>query len=81
MKKLLTVMLAFLMLVGCSTTNNGGNNTDSKHIEDLELQFVPSKDADVIISVLLCIWFIKKKMQQMLESTSRKQLMLKKVTQ
>ncbi|MBE6114059.1 MAG: phosphonate ABC transporter substrate-binding protein [Erysipelotrichaceae bacterium] len=50
MKKLLTVMLAFLMLVGCSTTNNGGTNTDSKHIEDLELQFVPSKDADVIIT-------------------------------
>lgn len=48
MKKLLTVMLVLLMvLAGCGGT---GSNTDSKHLTDLELQFVPSKDADVIIT-------------------------------
>lgn len=55
MKKLLTVLLALLMVFGLAACNggNGGSNggaaEDDKHIETLKLQFVPSRPAEEII--------------------------------
>lgn len=46
MKKILIVlMIALLALTGCSTTSS-----DDKHIEDLQVIFVPSRDAEEIIT-------------------------------
>lgn len=45
MKKLLSMVLALGLLAGCGTTNSG---TDEKKLDKLTLEFVPSKDADVI---------------------------------
>ena len=53
MKKILLALLVLLMLAGCSS-NADTPNTDDENanvkLEGLELQFVPSKDADVIIA-------------------------------
>ncbi len=58
MKKLLALLLVSGILVGCSSTNTA-TTTDSttttettvnKEIDTLHLEFVPSKDADVIIT-------------------------------
>ncbi len=58
MKKLLTSLLVLLMifgLVGCSSKANDDSSSDASSdegetikIEDLKIEFVPSKDADVI---------------------------------
>lgn len=54
MKKLLLVLSVLLVLAGCGgttpTTNDGTADGETISIADLELQFVPSKDADVIIT-------------------------------
>lgn len=55
MKKLLTVLLAVLMVFGLAAcnnggSNNGGNTADDKTIDTLTISFVPSKDADVILT-------------------------------
>ena len=56
MKKLLTLLVAMMMifaLAGCSNgggSNGGETSGDDKHIETLKIEFVPSKDADVIIT-------------------------------
>ena len=62
MKKLLALFLAGLMLVGCSSTPEetttttesaapeASATTEVTKLDGLELQFVPSKDADVIIA-------------------------------
>lgn len=56
MKKLLTILFACLLLVGCSNNKPVENPNPSKGdgeviaLDGLELQFVPSKDADVIIA-------------------------------
>ena len=54
MKKLLTVLAAVLLVLSLGACSNGGNSgkteEDLKHIETLKIEFVPSKDADVIIT-------------------------------
>lgn len=56
MKKYLALLTAcLLLLAGCTSNNNGnanpdGSETDGKTMEKLTLEFVPSKDADVIIT-------------------------------
>lgn len=50
MKKLCLVLLALLVLFGCSGNNGGTKTGDVTKLDKLELQFVPSKDADVIIT-------------------------------
>ena len=42
-------MLSVAMLFGCANSEKE-SGSDSKHIEELTLEFVPSKDADVIIT-------------------------------
>ena len=54
MKKLLTILLALLMVFGLAACNNGGSNSgnnggDDKHLENLSIAFVPSKPADAIL--------------------------------
>lgn len=51
LKKLSASVLTLTMLVGCSSTATSTASTsgsDSKTIDDLKIEFVPSKDADVI---------------------------------
>ena len=57
MKKLFALLAAVLMifsLAGCAKSNEpvdtGSTEGDVVKLEGLELQFVPSKDADVIIA-------------------------------
>ncbi len=56
MKKLFALLLAGIMMAGCTSTPSSTANTTeptttaSKEIETLHLEFVPSKDADVIIT-------------------------------
>ena len=53
MKKLLASLLALAMICtlgGCSSNDNSGATGDEKTLEKLTLEFVPSKDADVIIT-------------------------------
>ena len=54
MKKLLASLLALAMICtlgGCSSNDNGGETAgNDKTLEKLTLEFVPSKDADVIIT-------------------------------
>lgn len=52
MKKLLSILLASLLLVGCGAKNETPTTdaTGNKSLEKLTLEFVPSKDADVIIT-------------------------------
>lgn len=51
MKKLLTVLLAVLMVLGLSAcTGKGEETVDDKTIDTLTISFVPSKDADVILT-------------------------------
>ena len=53
-KKLLLALVAVLMLVGCSAKTAeepaGTEASETVKLDGLELQFVPSKDADVIIA-------------------------------
>ncbi len=56
MKKFLAMLLVLVLAAGCSSSSNDDTSTDGETsetgnivIEDLEIQFVPSKDADVII--------------------------------
>lgn len=55
MKKYLALLIACLLLAGCTSNNGGtvdpdGSETGDKTMEKLTLEFVPSKDADVIIT-------------------------------
>lgn len=55
MKKYLALLIACLLLAGCTSNNGGtvdpdGSKTGDKTMEKLTLEFVPSKDADVIIT-------------------------------
>ena len=57
MKKLFTVLLAVLMVLGlaaCSSNNNSSDTDDTtdgvKHLDALRLQFVPSRPAEEIIT-------------------------------
>lgn len=57
MKKILTVLMAACMLVSCTTTKPTQESTTTETstaaaqtLDSLKLQFVPSKDADVIIT-------------------------------
>ncbi|MDD6467473.1 MAG: PhnD/SsuA/transferrin family substrate-binding protein [Erysipelotrichaceae bacterium] len=49
MKKFIALLIVCLLLTGCGS-NGGKGNTEGGKIEKLELQFVPSKDADVILT-------------------------------
>ncbi|MBQ2658968.1 MAG: PhnD/SsuA/transferrin family substrate-binding protein [Erysipelotrichaceae bacterium] len=51
MKKLLTILLAVLMVFGLAACGNGGGEeaVDDKHLENLSIAFVPSKPADAIL--------------------------------
>ncbi len=53
MKKLLVLFLAMLMLVGCTSNNADSqqDDSDSKVIETLKIQFVPSRDVEDIVAV------------------------------
>ena len=42
--------LAIALLAGCSSSTPASEDKDDKHIEDLKIEFVPSKDADVILT-------------------------------
>ncbi|MDO5122537.1 MAG: PhnD/SsuA/transferrin family substrate-binding protein [Erysipelotrichaceae bacterium] len=42
--------LAIALLAGCSSSAPASEEKDDKHIEDLKIEFVPSKDADVILT-------------------------------
>jgi len=49
MKKLLTLLvIGLLLLSGCS--GSGSSSSDDKHISNLQIVFVPSRDADAILT-------------------------------
>lgn len=58
MKKLLTILLAVFMVFGLAACNQGGGNEGgneggeevSKHLEELKIQFVPSRPAEEIMT-------------------------------
>lgn len=50
MKKFLALLMVCFLLAGCGSNGGETPSTEDGKIENLELQFVPSKDADVILT-------------------------------